>query len=71
MYIFKESRALVFSGKDGKKNYFTALPGLDCLANTNGINTAPSGVFLYPLRSSLAKSTEREGLVSANNISVL
>ena len=49
------------------KKFFYLFPWL---ANANGRNTAPSGVFLYPLRSNLAKSTEREGLVSANSITV-
>jgi hypothetical protein len=47
-----------------------ALPGLDCFASATGVNTAPSGLFLNPLRSSFDRSADLTGHDSANNMVV-
>ena len=59
-----------FSVNLGKKKSFKFLPRLDCLARAAGVNTAPSGVFLYPFRFSFEMSAERDGRVRASNMTV-
>ena len=55
--------------KSGKEK-FLALPGLHCLANATGKNTAPSGVFLNPVKLSLVRSADLDGRVKASNMTI-
>ena len=42
---------------------FRSFPCLDCFDRSLGWKTAPSGVFLYPFRSSFERSADLEGFV--------
>ena len=66
----KTGHNFVSSGNLAKKNSYTALPGLDCFARAVGKNTAPSGVFLKPIRFSFDKSADLDGRVRASSMTV-
>ena len=59
-----------FSREPWEEKTLKFLPVLDCLGRAAGVNTAPSGVFLYPFRFSFEMSAERDGRVSASNMTV-
>ena len=57
-----------FWRKAGKKNSVLGLFCLDCLARPASWNTTPFGVYLLNRRSSLVRSADLDGQVSARSI---
>ena len=61
----------LFGGKAGKKNSAIGFDWRDCFASFVGWKATPSGRYRLNFRCSWDRSADLDGLVSANNSTVL